>query len=82
MLAFIESNFQLGIGNINASNHYPFADAFAPEYQANPLHVPVADFFPLTTLRAFQQIISAWSTRRELLFQLQWSPSGTRMTML
>ena len=56
ILAFIENNFNLGIGNINASNHYPFADAFAPDYQKSPLNVPLADFFRLTTPRQFQAI--------------------------
>jgi len=49
ILAFIENNF-LGsgvIGTINQQNQYPFADAFAPDYQASPLNVPLADFFPI-----------------------------------
>jgi hypothetical protein len=59
ILAFIENNF-LGsnaIGTINAQNNYPFADNFAPDYQKPPsLHIPLADFFPLTTPRPFQAI--------------------------
>jgi hypothetical protein len=58
-VAFIENSF-LGsnaIGTINAENHYPFADNFAPDYQLFPkLHVPLADFFPLTSPRPFQAI--------------------------
>ena len=55
ILAFIENNFNLGIGNIN--QQYPFADALAPDYKAPPnLHVPLADFFPLTSPRPFQAI--------------------------
>jgi hypothetical protein len=60
IVAFIENNF-LGsgaIGQINAQNRYPFADNFAPDYTPPPnLHVPLADFFPLTKARLFQQII-------------------------
>jgi Phosphoesterase family len=67
IVAFIENNF-LGsgaIGQINAQNRYPFADNFAPDYTPPPsLHVPLADFFPLTTARLFQQIIlpPAWQS--------------------
>jgi Phosphoesterase family len=57
ILAFIENNF-LGFNNIGKINsQYPFADAFAPDYQPQPpTHVPLADFFPLTTARPFQAI--------------------------
>jgi phospholipase C len=58
ILAFIENNF-LGsgqIGNINRSNNYPFADAFAPDFRQQPLNIPLADFFPPTTPRPFQAI--------------------------
>jgi hypothetical protein len=60
ILAFIENNF-LGasaIGTINAQNQYLFADHFAPDYEANPLHVPLADFFPIpqNQPRQFQAI--------------------------
>lgn len=57
ILAFIENNF-LGSDQIGAINpQYRFADAFAPDYQAPPnLHVPLSDFFPLTTPRQFQAI--------------------------
>ena len=47
ILAFIEYNF-LGpsaIGTINSQNHYPFADAFAPERLADHNAIPLADFF-------------------------------------
>jgi hypothetical protein len=55
ILAFIENNFKLTIGSINPQ--YQFADAFAPDYQPPPnLHVPLADFFPLTSPRPFQAI--------------------------
>jgi hypothetical protein len=56
ILAFIENNFLPSgqIGKINPG--YPFADAFAPDYQQIPLHVPLADFFPLTSPRPFQAI--------------------------
>jgi hypothetical protein len=61
ILAFIENNFlgSTAIGAINAQNHYPFADSFAPDYAAPPnLHVPLADFFPLyPTPRPFQAIV-------------------------
>jgi hypothetical protein len=56
ILAFIENNF-LGaskIGEINPS--YRFADAFAPDFRAQPLNIPLADFFPLTTPRPFKSI--------------------------
>jgi len=61
ILGFVEYNF-LGssqIGNINRSNNYPFADAFAPEIQANQQAVPLADFFPIPagSPLPFQQII-------------------------
>jgi hypothetical protein len=62
ILAFIENNF-LGFGQIGQINpKYPFADAFAPDYQANPPHVPLAEFFPLTSPRPFQSITipAAW----------------------
>jgi hypothetical protein len=57
ILGFIENNF-LGFNNIGKINpQYPFADAFAPDYQRQqPTHVPLADFFPLTTARPFQAI--------------------------
>jgi hypothetical protein len=58
ILGFIENNF-LGsgaIGTINAQNQYPFADNFANDFQRSPLHVPLADFFPLTSARPFQAI--------------------------
>jgi len=58
IVAFIENNF-LGsdaIGTINGDNHYPFADNFAPDYRQQPLNLPLADFFPLTTRRPFQAI--------------------------
>jgi phospholipase C len=62
ILAFIENNFlgQNLIGQINP--HYRFADAFAPEWTANPPTIPLADFFTLTLPRAFQPIVlpSAW----------------------
>ncbi len=61
ILAFVENNF-LGssqIGGINRDNNYPFADAFAPDYVEQPLHVPLADFFPIhqDQPRPFQSII-------------------------
>jgi phospholipase C len=57
ILAFVENNFGIGIGSINpAKNNYPFADAFAPDYTAQPLNVPLADFFSLTSARTFQQV--------------------------
>jgi phospholipase C len=58
ILAFIENNFlgSTAIGGINRSNNYPFADALAPDFKLQPLHVPLADFFPLTTARPFQPI--------------------------
>jgi len=61
-LAFIENNFNLGIGNINAQNQYLFADAHAPD-GANG-NIPLADFFPLTTPRTFERINvpAAWQT--------------------
>jgi hypothetical protein len=58
ILAFIENNFLPAgqIGKINPG--YPFADAFAPDYAPPPnRHVPLADFFPLTTPRPFQAIM-------------------------
>jgi hypothetical protein len=57
IVAFIENNF-LGFTNIGTINiQYPFADNFAPDYQPQvPTHVPLADFFPLTTPRPFQAI--------------------------
>ena len=36
---------------------YKFADNFAPDFQPNPPHVPLADFFPLTSARPFQAIV-------------------------
>jgi hypothetical protein len=54
ILAFIENNFNLGIGNINAQNQYPFADAFAPDSKNG--NIPLADFFSLTTARLFDPI--------------------------
>ena len=58
ILAFIENNFlgSTAIGSINAQNNYKFADAFAPDYRAQPLNIPLADFFPLSTPRPFQAI--------------------------
>jgi hypothetical protein len=56
ILAFIENNF-LGfnqIGQINPA--YKFADNVAPDFKLNPPHVPLADFFPLTSARPFQAI--------------------------
>ena len=60
ILAFIENNFDLGIGSINPQ--YSFADNFAPDYKKAPLNVPLADFFGLTTPRQFQPIVlpSGW----------------------
>src|SRR5580693_314389 len=56
ILAFIENNF-LGSGQIGQINPgYQFADAFAPDFLARPLHVPLADFFTLTLPRLFQAI--------------------------
>ena len=47
----------LGSGKIGDINpNYRFADAFAPDFKAQPLNVPLADFFPLTTARPFQAI--------------------------
>lgn len=59
ILAFIENNFlgSTAIGGINAQNQYLFADAFAPDYQVRPFHVPLADFFPLVSARPFQAIV-------------------------
>jgi len=51
ILAFIENNFKLTIGSINPQYQ------FAPDYTAPPnLHVPLADFFQLTTPRQFEAI--------------------------
>ena len=52
ILAFIENNFKLGIGNINSTANggggYLFADAHAPEQwaQGSP-YLPLGDFFDL-----------------------------------
>jgi hypothetical protein len=43
ILAFIENNFSLTIGDINPQ--YRFADFYAPEFQANSQNIPLADFF-------------------------------------
>lgn len=43
-----------GIGKINPG--YQFADAHAPDYNPQLGTVPLADFFPLTTKRLFEQI--------------------------
>lgn len=63
ILAFIENNFGPGIGNINRSNNYPFADASAPDHNPNIGNVPLADFFPLTSPRQYVSIPvpGAWS---------------------
>jgi len=57
ILAFIENNFKLGIGNINSSNNYPFADAFAPG--SGNGNIPLSDFFPISqnNPRQFDPII-------------------------
>jgi len=58
ILAFIENNFlgPTAIGTINEA--YPFADNSAPDLRLQPLHVPLADFFPLpqNQPRPFQAI--------------------------
>jgi len=55
ILGFIENNF-LGSNEIGQINFkYPFADNFAPDYKPG-VHVPLADFFPLTSPRVFQAI--------------------------
>jgi hypothetical protein len=56
ILAFIENNFfgPSQIGQINPQ--YTFADAFAPDYRAQPLNIPLADFFGLTTPRPYTPI--------------------------
>jgi phospholipase C len=56
ILGFVENNFGIPIGSINVQEGYPFADAFAPDYSAQPLNVPLADFFSLTSPRQFEQI--------------------------
>jgi phospholipase C len=56
VLGFVENNFGIPIGSINSAENYPFADAFAPDYTAQPLNVPLADFFSLTSARQFEQI--------------------------
>lgn len=65
ILAFIENNF-LGFNEIGQINpNYQFADAFAPDYTPPPSpHVPLADFFTLTSPRPFQQIVlpPAWQS--------------------
>jgi phospholipase C len=55
ILAFIENNFGIPIGSINAQNRYPFADNFAPDWQ-NGKNIPLSDFFGLTTPRTFVPI--------------------------
>jgi hypothetical protein len=52
MLAFIENNFGLGIGNIDPP--YPFADAFAPDSVKG--NIPLSDFFPNQQPRNFAPI--------------------------
>ena len=57
ILAFIENNFGLGVGNINSTTDsgngysgtgYPFADAYYPESQvAGGPYLPLGDFFGL-----------------------------------
>jgi len=42
------------IGQINPG--YQFADNFAPDFKPSPPHVPLADFFSLTSPRPFQAI--------------------------
>ena len=57
ILAYIEYNF-LGasqIGKINFQNNYIFADGRAPDYVLN-VHIPLSDFFGLTTRRPFTRI--------------------------
>ncbi len=56
ILGFVENNFGIPIGSINSAEGYPFADAFAPDYTAQPLNVPLADFFSLTSARQFLKI--------------------------
>ncbi len=53
ILAFTENNFGISIGSINVS--YPFADAFAPDWE-NGRNIPLSDFFGLTTPRPYVPI--------------------------
>ena len=53
IVAFIENNFGLGIGNINPP--YPFADFFAPDNIPN-VNVPLSDFFNSPRALEFRQI--------------------------
>jgi phospholipase C len=78
ILGFVENNFNLGIGNINSQNQYPFADGFAPERTGNPNAIPLADFFCSAPCgpQEFQQIPVAAGTWQAINF-VQDNSAGT-----
>jgi len=54
ILAFIENNFGIPIGQINSQNNYDFADGRAPDGAGG--NIPLADLFGLTAPRPYTPI--------------------------
>ena len=88
ILGFIENNFNLGIGNINAQNHYPFGDNFAPDYnsQLGNTHLPTSSRSPrrASSSRSMCRRRGKASTLTISLTTLAqfWTPTTMRLTTI
>ncbi len=71
ILAFIENNFNLGMGSLG------FADAYAPEFTHTPSAVPLADFFNLTSPQPFVSVATSPTSFTGDYFVNYSGPPGT-----